>query len=101
MHSRFPSLVILEAEDGEEALRTIPASLPDLIFMDVRLPDANGLELTRLIKDLFPAIKVVIVTNYDQSEYREEAYRCKADHYISKDRFMSVLGIIFSERPVS
>ena len=72
--SRFPSLTISEAEDGEEALRTIPAFLPDLIFMDIRLPNENGLELTRKIKGLYPHIKVVILTSYDLPEYQETAF---------------------------
>lgn len=50
IHSQFQSLVISEAKDGEEALQTIPTFLPDLIFMDIRLLDGNGLELTRLIR---------------------------------------------------
>lgn len=101
LHSRFPSLIISEAKDGEEALRTIPTFLPDLIFMDIRLPDRNGLQLTRLIKGLFPDIKVVILTNYDLPEYRDAAFQYKADHYAPKDLFMPLLvNLILSEGPV-
>ena len=54
--SQIPSLVILEAKDGEEALRTISTFVPDLIFMDILLPKGNGLELTDLIKRQYPDI---------------------------------------------
>ncbi|RPJ11392.1 MAG: response regulator [Deltaproteobacteria bacterium] len=67
---------------------------PDLIFLDIRLPDANGLELTRLIKGLNTDVEVVILTSYDQLEYRDAAFQNRADHYASKDSFMSLVGIL-------
>jgi CheY-like chemotaxis protein len=97
--SRFPSLAILEAKDGEEALKTVRTSRPDLIFMDIHLPDRNGLELTRLIKDLYANVEVVILTSYDQPEYRNAAFQHKADHYVSKDSFMSLIDILFPTSP--
>ena len=97
LHSRFPSLVISEAEDGEEALRMVQPSPPDVIFMDIHLPDRNGLELTRLIKDLYPDVEVVILTSYDEPEYRDAAFQYKADHYASKDSFMSLIDVLFSK----
>jgi CheY-like chemotaxis protein len=101
LHSQFPSLMISEAKDGEEALQMIPAFLPDLIFMDIQMPDRNGLEVTRLIKGQYPDIKVVILTSYDLPEYREVAFRYKADHCASKDSFMLLLNLIFSEGSLS
>ena len=97
LHAQFPSLVILEAKDGEEALRTIPTLLPDLIFMDIQLPNGNGLELTRFIKGLYPTIKVVILTSYDLPEYRDAVFEYKADHYAPKDLFMSLVNLILAE----
>lgn len=101
LQSQFPSLIVSEARDGQEALRAIPTFLPDLIFMDIRLPDGNGLEFTRLIKGLFPDIKIVILTNYDLPEYRDAAFHYKADHYAPKDIFMPLLvNLILSGAPV-
>ena len=91
LHSRFPSLMILEAKDGKEALEAIPTSFPDLIFMDIHLGNENGLELTRLIKERFPEIKVVILTSYDLPKDRETAIHYKADHYASKELFISLV----------
>jgi DNA-binding NarL/FixJ family response regulator len=82
LHTRFPSLEIHEATDGEGALQMIEEIVPDLLFMDIRLPDANGLDLTRKIKAQHPRITSIIFTGYD-SEYREAA--CKvADYFLSK-----------------
>ncbi len=97
LHSRLPSLIISEAKNQEEALGITGTFLPDLIFVDIRLPDGNGLELTRKIRGLHHDCKIVILTNYDESEYRNAAYRYKADHYISKDTFMSLLNVVFPE----
>ena len=94
LHSRFPSLEISEAADGEEAMQKIKALQPEAIFMDVRLPGENGLELTKKIKAQYPDIIVVIVTNYDLPEYRKAAYESKADHFISKDSFLKIINSI-------
>jgi two-component system, response regulator YesN len=98
--AKSPSLVISEADNEEEALRIVLATHPDLVFMDVRLPHGNGFELTRLIKDLDIGIRVVILTSYDQPEYRDAAFRHKADHYVSKDSFMPLIHALFSPNPV-
>ncbi len=47
LHDRFPSIEIHEATDGEEAFQKIETLRPALIFMDIRLPGENGLELTK------------------------------------------------------
>ena len=82
--SRFPSMQILEAKDGKEAIEKTREELPRLIFMDVRLPDENGFQLTRKIKAAHPEIPVIIMTSYDSPEYRETAYDAGADFFLSK-----------------
>ena len=93
--SRMPDLIIAEAKDQKGAMEIIRSSTPDLIFMDIRLPDGNGLQITRQIKTLYAGAKVVIISTYDQPEYREAAFRSKADHFVPKDTFMSLLSAIF------
>ena len=84
LHSRFPSMEIIEAEDGEEAIQKMSAHPPDLIFMDIKLPGENGLELTGKIKAKYPDVIVIILTSYDTPEYREAAVQVKADRFLSK-----------------
>ena len=84
LHSRFPSMEIIEAEDGEEAIQKMSAHPPDLIFMDIKLPGENGLELTGKIKAKYPDVIVIILTSYDTLEYREAAVQARADHFLSK-----------------
>ena len=85
LRHQFPAMEITETGNGEEALKRIHSLSPNLIFMDIRLPGQNGLELTEKIKKLYPEIVVIILTNYDLPEYREAAARFKADHFFSKD----------------
>ena len=84
LHSRFPAIGVAEAGDGEEALREIEACVPDLIFMDIKLPGENGLSLTKRIKTAHPDVVVVVLTSYDLPEYREAAFQYHANHFIAK-----------------
>jgi CheY-like chemotaxis protein len=98
LHARFASTDILEAANGEEALQKIKTLPPEAIFMDLRLPGANGLELTRKIRAQYPNIIIVILTNYDLPEYREAAYQSGADHFLSKDSFLKMINSILPNR---
>jgi DNA-binding NarL/FixJ family response regulator len=80
----FPTVSIEEAADGSQALRKVDASPPDLIFMDIKLPGENGLELTKKIKATHPSIIILILTSYDMPEYREAAFQYGADRFLAK-----------------
>src|SRR5512137_923322 len=84
LHSVSPTMEITEAADADEAFEKISSSCPDLIFMDIRLPGENGLELTRRIRDEYPLTIIVILTSYDFPEYREAALMNGADHFLLK-----------------
>mgnify|MGYP001041987959 FL=1 len=95
---RFPSMQIAEAADGEEALRHGLSRPFDLIFVDVRLPDGNGLDLTKTIKSLFVNSMVCVITSYDILEYREAAYHNGADYFMVKGESTEkeIVGLIES-----
>ncbi len=92
LQKSFPKITIDEAVGGEEALQKVNASLPDLIFMDIRLPGENGLELTKKIKATYPNAIIFIMTFYDTSEYREAAFKCGANRFLAKTS-LSVMEI--------
>ncbi len=81
---RFPTMAVEEATDGRDALQKIEKLKPDLVFMDIRLPGENGIDITEKIKNEHPEIIVIILTNYDMPEYREAALKSGADGYIPK-----------------
>jgi len=82
--SRFPSIVLGAAADGAEAMEKVESFLPQLIFMDIKLPRQSGLEVTRRIKALHPEINVIMLTSYDFPEYREAARASGAYGFLSK-----------------
>lgn len=98
LEERFPSMEITEAEDGEEALRQALSRHFDLIFMDIRLPRGNGLDLTKTIKSAFVDSVICILTSNDILEYREAAFRNGANHYMVKGESteMEVVGLVES-----
>jgi DNA-binding NarL/FixJ family response regulator len=81
---RFPLLEIQEASNDEEAITALKKAEPALIFMDIKLPGKNGLELTKMIKKLSSSVEVVILTSYDIPEYREAAFQSGASHFFTK-----------------
>ena len=82
--TRFPTMDVEEAADGEEALQKIADHVPEIVFMDVKLPGENGLQITKKVKAKYPEIIVIILTYYDLPEHREAALQCGADHFLSK-----------------
>jgi DNA-binding NarL/FixJ family response regulator len=102
LHSHFPVMKISEEPDGKGLFSHMDAFHPDVVFMDIRLPGENGLELTRKIKMIYPEVTVVILTSYDLPEYRQAALQCKADHFILKDSSTSdLLTLVESICPAS
>jgi len=95
---RFPSMQIAEAADGEEALRQTLSRRFDLIFMDIRLPRGNGLDLTKAIKTDFVDSMICVITSYDILEYREAAFRNGADHFMVKGESTEaeIIGLVES-----
>ncbi len=77
--------VVGAASSGREALEMVEALRPDVVLMDVRLPDLNGLEATRRIKESMPEIEVVLITVSDSELYLVEALRWGASGYLTKD----------------
>jgi len=85
LQNQFPSVVVEEASEGTEALQKVNTLHPDLIFMDIRLPGENGLDLTRKIMANHPETVVIILTDYDIPEYRNAASQCGASHFFAKE----------------
>ena len=82
--SRFSFMDLDEAQNGKQAFEKISSSVPDLIFMDIKLQAESGLELTKKIKAAYPDIIIVILTSYDLPEYRDAAEKYGANHFLTK-----------------
>jgi len=69
---------------------------PDVVLMDISMPKMNGIEATRIIKQRWPATKVLIATTYDDPAYRLQALEARADGYILKGSLKPSLEATFS-----
>ena len=70
--------------NGQEVIRFIRGSLPDIIIMDIRMPKMDGVTCTRIIKDQYPQVKIIILTTFDDDEYIFKALRDGASGYLLK-----------------
>ncbi|SDI08380.1 DNA-binding response regulator, NarL/FixJ family, contains REC and HTH domains [Sinosporangium album] len=83
--------VIAEAGNGQEALDVLAQrarerhSLPDVVLMDVRMPEMDGIEATRQIGGTHPAVKVLVLTTYDEDDYAFGALAAGASGFLLKD----------------
>jgi two-component system, NarL family, response regulator LiaR len=84
LESQDDIIVIGEASDGVEALEYVSRLMPDIVLMDISMPKINGLEATRLIKERFPSVKVLILTQHDNREYITPALQAGAAGYVLK-----------------
>lgn len=73
------------AANGTEVLLLAEEKAPDIILMDIKMPAVNGIESTRLIKEKYPHIKIVILTTFDNEDNIEKALAYGADGFVLKD----------------
>jgi DNA-binding NarL/FixJ family response regulator len=77
-------LCVAACDSAEEALRVLPNAAPEVILMDINLPNLSGIECTARIKELLPAVQVVMITVYGDTEKVFNALRAGASGYILK-----------------
>ncbi|MBQ7879180.1 MAG: response regulator transcription factor [Clostridia bacterium] len=77
--------VIGTAKDGFDALEKMSEQIPDVVLMDIRMPNMNGVVATQRIKATYPDVKVVILTTFDDSDYILSAINNGASGYLLKD----------------
>jgi DNA-binding NarL/FixJ family response regulator len=76
--------VVAEAENGSAAVRLAHELQPDLLLMDIRMPEMDGIEATRLITEANPATKLLILTTFDLDDYVVSAFRAGASGFLLK-----------------
>jgi DNA-binding NarL/FixJ family response regulator len=73
------------AENGRQALELVPELEPDVVLMDLRMPELDGVEATRAIRSAHPAVQVIVLTTYSDDESVFAALRAGARGYLTKD----------------
>lgn len=82
-HADF--LIVGEASNGAEAIQQTQDLSPDIVLMDIRMPQVDGVAATRQIRQRFPRTHVIMLTTFDDNEYVFEGLRAGAVGYLLKD----------------
>jgi len=98
--------VIGEAEDADSAMAQVAALRPDLVLMDIDLPGEDGIAITRRLKVAYPAVTVVMLTVFDETDKLLDAVKAGAQGYLVKNiRSAELLdqlrGLAQGEAPIS
>ena len=72
------------AEDGQKVLEQLEKNLPDIILMDIRMPELDGVLCTKIVKEKYPDVKIIILTTFDDDEYVFYALKYGASGYLLK-----------------
>lgn len=88
---------IMHALTGNDAIEILESRTPDVILLDINLPDTNGVELLRIVKEKYPGIVVIMLTNQANDYYRQLCIKLGADHFADKSEdFDLIPGFISS-----
>jgi DNA-binding NarL/FixJ family response regulator len=89
--------VVGEADNGVEALQLIREKEPDLVILDIRMPEMNGIDVLRNIRELKMNTKVCILTNYAYPIYRRRCLEAGADYFLRKTEDFDDIKIVVTE----
>lgn len=86
---------VREAANGQQAVQLVEESQPDIVLMDARMPEMDGLQATRLIKARWPHVKVILLSMY--ADYKDDALAAGADAFIGKGELAGQLLTVLAE----
>jgi DNA-binding NarL/FixJ family response regulator len=90
-----------EADNGQDAIRLAGELEPEVVIMDVSMPGMNGLEATRIMHDVLPETKILLLTLHSSSEFVRSAFRAGARGYILKsdaeNELVRALNVVIGE----
>jgi DNA-binding NarL/FixJ family response regulator len=76
---------VMEAENGQDLIDKIPASMPEVILCDLKMPIKDGIDATKMISKLYPDIRVLILTMYEDERFVAHLMDCGAAGYLLKN----------------
>jgi two-component system, NarL family, response regulator LiaR len=77
--------VVGVANNGVEAIELTRTTRPDLVLMDLKMPRMNGIQATKVIREQFPAVHILVLTTYEEDDWVMDAIRAGATSYVLKD----------------
>lgn len=81
---------VFECENGYEAIKSYKLHRHDWVLMDLEMPNINGITATRIIREVFPMARVIILTKYDDEFYRQIAQEVGAFAFATKDNLLNI-----------
>lgn len=101
MISELGHKVVAEAKSGKEAVSAYETTNPDIVTMDITMPDMDGIEAVKIIKDKFTDAKIVMVTSHGQEDMVIKAVQAGASGYvlkpITKEKIVEAIGKVYPE----
>lgn len=92
-------VTFFEASSGEEAIVVYQAERPDWVIMDMRMPGIGGLKATESIRNLDQTARVIMISQFTDPEYREQARRVGVLEFVDKEEMAMLPAIIGGYRP--
>lgn len=77
---------VTEAGDADQALAALRRETPDLVFLDIALPESKGINFIESIRSRLPDVQIVVLTSRDSVEHQEASFQKGADYFLSKEK---------------
>ncbi|MBI5021969.1 MAG: response regulator transcription factor [Ignavibacteriales bacterium] len=88
--------IVGQAQNVVEARQLIPQTTPDVVILDIKLPDGSGIDVLSKIKKDHPHIVVIMLTNYPYPQFKEESIKAGADYFFDKSTEVEKLVDVLS-----
>ncbi len=86
--------LINEAHDGLELMGQLKECIPDVVILDISMPNMTGLQAAREIKSLYPGVKIIILTMHQNKHFVRQAFEIGVDAYVLKEDIVQINDII-------
>lgn len=98
LEETIPGVNLYEARNWAEGKDLFERLRPDIVMLDIHLPDGNGIDLLALIKSASPSVLVIMITNYAYAQYGHECKRLGADYFLDKSMEYDLIRKIFKTK---
>ena len=78
-------ILVGQAKNGKEAVEICEKKMPDVVLIDIKMPELDGIEATRIIQKKWPSTKIIVLTSFIDKELIEKSLKAGASSYILKD----------------